>query len=259
MIKQRAPVARFAIRLAKRVVQGTWLEEPAKRAHYTLTGTKNSLYDALTIAVMRRALLPDSNAIDVGAFEGGMLKHITRLAPLGSHMAFEPLAPRYERLRRAFPRVQVHPVALGDEPGEVMFQHVVRFPALSGLRRRVDLDPLEEIREERVTVETLDHVVPAGFPVAFVKIDVEGGELGAFRGGVLTLRRTRPVVVFECGLGGADSYGAEPEEIFDLVTGTIGLRLSLMDAWLSGRAPLSRSQFAERFRKSLDFYFIAHP
>jgi len=259
LIRSRPRLARFGIGLAKRLVQGTWLEEPAKRAHYALTGTKNSLYDALTIAIMRRVLLPDSNAVDVGAFEGGLLKHIVRLAPFGRHVAFEPLPARYERLREAFPRVRVHPFALGDEPGEALFQHVARYPALSGLKRRIDLDPSEEIREERVTVETLDRMVPPGFPVAFVKIDVEGGERGVFRGGVETLRRTRPVVVFECGLGGADSYGAEPEEIFDLVTESIGLRLSLMDAWLSGRPPLSRSEFAERFRKSLDFYFIAHP
>jgi len=259
LIRQRPPVARLAIRLAKRFVQGTWLEEPAKRAHYALTGRKNSLYDALTIAVMRRALLPDSNAIDVGAFEGGMLKHIVRLAPLGSHIAFEPLPPRYEQLRRSFPRRRVHPYALGERPGEVTFQHVVRYPALSGLRRRIDLDPSEEVREERVTVETLDRVVPAGFPIALVKVDVEGGELGVFRGGVETLRRTRPIILFECGLGGADSYGAEPEAIFDLVTGPIGLRVSLLEAWLEGRDPLTRAEFAERFRKSLDFFFIAHP
>ncbi len=259
MIEERPAAARLAIRLVKRFVQGTWLEEPAKRAHFALTHRKNSLYDALTIEVMRRVLHPDSNAIDVGAFEGGMLKHIVRLAPGGSHLAFEPLPSLHERLRRAFPRVRVLPYAVGDAPGETTFQHVVRYPALSGLKRRIDLDPSEVVRGEAVTVETLDRTVPEAFPVALVKIDVEGGELGVFRGGIGTLRRTRPVIVFECGLGGADSYGARPEEIFDLVTETIGLRLSLMEAWLSGRAPLSRAEFAEQFRESLNFYFIAHP
>ncbi len=243
----------------KRFVQGTWLEEPAKRAHFALTRKRNSLYDALTIEVMRRVLRPDSNAIDVGAFEGGMLKHIVRLAPAGSHLAFEPLPERCRELARAFPRVRVLSYALGDATGEAWFQHVVRYPALSGLKRRIDLDLSEAVREETVRVETLDRTVPDGFPVALVKIDVEGGELGVFRGGIATLRRTRPVVVFECGLGGADSYGSEPEQIYDLVTETIGLRLSLMDAWLSGRAALSRAEFAEQFRQSLNFYFIAHP
>lgn len=255
MIRQRPALAR----LVKRLVQGTWLEEPAKRAHFALTHEKNSLYDALTIEVLRRVLRPDSNAIDVGAFEGGILKHIVRLAPGGNHLAFEPLPPLYERLRRAFPGVRVLPYALGEAPGETTFQHVVRYPALSGLRRRIDLDLSETVRAETVMVETLDRTVPESFPVALVKIDVEGGELGVFRGGIRTLRRTRPVIVFECGLGGADSYGARPETIYDLVTATIGLRVSLMDAWLSGRPPLSRAEFVDQFRKSLNFYFIAHP
>jgi hypothetical protein len=90
-------------------------------------------------------------------------------------------------------------------------------------------------------------------------MDVEGGELGVFRGAIRTLRRTRPVIVFECGLGGADSYGAGPGEIFDLVTGAIGLRLSLLDAWLSGKDPLPRSAFVDQFERSINFYFIAHP
>ncbi|HYQ89465.1 MAG TPA: FkbM family methyltransferase [Candidatus Binatia bacterium] len=258
MIEQRPAAARLAIRLAKGFVVGTWLEEPAKRAHFALTRKKNSLYDALTIAVMRRVLRRDSNAIDVGAFEGGMLKHIVRLAPGGRHLAFEPLPSRCGPLQRAFPNVHVFPYALGDAPGETTFQHVVRYPALSGLKRRIDLDPSEVVRGETVTVETLDRVVPEG-PVALVKIDVEGGELGVLRGGVGTLRRTRPVILFECGLGGTDSYGTEPEEIFDEVTESIGLRLSLMDAWLSGRAPLSRAGFAAQYRESLNFFFIAHP
>src|SRR4029077_11842022 len=96
-------------------------------------------------------------------------------------------------------------------------------------------------------------------PISLVKIDVEGGELGVFRGGIQTLRRSRPIIVFECGLGGADWFGVEPEEIYECVTGAIGLRISLLEAWLSGGLSLTCSQFASQFRDKLNFYFIAHP
>jgi FkbM family methyltransferase len=258
-VKPRSAPAAFAIRLVKRLVVGTRLEGPVKRAHFAMTGSKNSLYDAMTIAVMRRVLRRDSNAIDVGAFEGGMLSHMFRFAPEGHHMAFEPLPEHYERLHEAFPRAQVHPYALGELNGEITFHHVLRYPALSGARRRIDLEPSVKVREERVTMETLDRMVPEEFPVAFVKIDVEGGELGVLRGGIRTLRRTRPVVVFECGLGGADTYETGPEEVFDFVSGAIGLRLSLLDAWLAGRAALSRDAFIAQFVRSINFLFIAHP
>lgn len=250
---------RFGKRIVQRLVVGTRFEAPVKRAHFRLTGSKNSLYDALTIEVMRRVLRADSNAVDIGAFEGGMLRHMLRFAPRGSHLAFEPLPGRAEKLQRAFPTARIYPYALGESPGETAFHHVVRHPALSGLRRRIDLESSEDVRVERVTVETLDRSVPEEVPIALVKMDVEGGELGVFRGGIRTLRRTRPVIVFECGLGGADSYGAQPGEIFDLVTATIGLKLSLLDAWLSGGNPLSRSAFVDQFDQSINFYFIAHP
>ena len=245
--------------VVKRLVVGTLWEAPLKRVHSGLTGNRNSRYDWQTIAIMRRVLRADSNGIDVGAFEGGMLRHLLRFAPRGRHLAFEPIRERAETIAMRFPAATVHPVALGDTPGETIFHHVLAHPALSGLRRRSDLAADEAVSEVRVGVETLDRLVPADHPVSFVKIDVEGGELGVFRGGVETLRRTKPVVVFECGLGSADAYGVEPEEVYDAVTGAVGLKISLLEAWLAGSGALSREEFADQYRGRKNFYFVAHP
>lgn len=170
-------------RLAKHVFTGTRLEEPLKRLHHALTGRKNTLYDWQTIAIMRRVLRPDSNALDVGSFEGGMLKHMLRLAPHGRHMAFEPQPDRYDRLRREFPTVDVRPFALGDHSGIVTFHCMEQHPALSGLSRRGRDLSGERAQEIRVPMEPLDAVVPFDRPVHFIKIDVEGAEMGVFRGG----------------------------------------------------------------------------
>jgi FkbM family methyltransferase len=68
-----------------------------------------------------------------------------------------------------------------------------------------------------LTVQTarLDHLVAVETRVAFVKIDVEGGELGVLRGGERPLRRHRPIIVFEHGLGSADIFGTRPEDVWD--------------------------------------------
>ncbi len=108
-------------------------------------------------------------------------------------------------------------------------------------------------------LETLDHVIPADVQVDFVKVDVEGGELGVFRGGCATLKRCRPVVVFECGLGGADSYGTQPAELSSLLSGEIGLDIYLLDSWLSHSAPLRPEEFARQFSQGLNYYFVAAP
>lgn len=247
------------IGIAKRVITGTRWEEPVKRLHAGLTRHKNSLYDWQTIAIMRRVLRSDSTGIDIGAFEGGMLRHILRMAPQGKHWAFEPLPDQHKRLKQRFPSVEIYPCALGAEAGIAPYHHMLDRPALSGLQRRYADLQSESTRAIEVRMETLDRIIPQDATVAFVKIDVEGGELGVFQGGILTLRRTRPVVVFECGLGGADHFGAEPGQIFDLLTETIGLRISLLGDWLGGRPPLRRRAFVDEYERRSNFYFVAAP
>jgi FkbM family methyltransferase len=250
---------RFWRETAKHLVIGTRWEGPIKRAHFTLTGEKNSLYDWQAIDIMRRVLRSDSVAIDIGAFQGGMLRHMFRFAPNGRHMAFEPLPRNCARLRAAFPNADVHECALGDHVAQVPFYEALDHPALSGLRRRAKDLPLERVREIHVPLETLDRCVPRELPIALVKVDVEGGELAVFRGGVETLRRNRPVVIFECGLGGADHFDADPRGIFDLIAVEIGLEISLLGSWLARRPSLSRDGFIDQFENRRNFYFVAHP
>src|SRR5262249_24561020 len=151
-------------------------------------------------------------AVDVGAFEGGVLRHIVRRAPRGRHIAFEPLPEKRAALVRRFPNVQILPHALSDQPGEAEYHHVVKSPAVSGLRRNTALREEELVETVRVPVETLDRTVPEDAPVAFLKIDVEVGELAVLRGGVAMLRRTNPVVVFESGTAAA-WFGAGARDI----------------------------------------------
>ena len=243
----------------KQLLVGTAFEAPAKQLHYSLTRSKNSLYDLHTIAIMRRVLRPDSVAVDIGAHEGSMLRHMVRLAPQGRHVAVEPIPEKAALLRKRFPNCRVVEAAVGAAPGTAAFVEVVDQPVYSGLVRRRDLAADTRTTSYEVKIETLDRIVPAEVPVAFVKIDVEGGEYGVFAGGVETLRRCRPVVVFECGLGGADSYGTSPEALHDLVREQAMLRIYTMSGWRAMQPPLDRASFAERFHRGLDFYFVAAP
>lgn len=243
---------------AKGLILGTALESPAKLLLYRLTRSKSHLYDVQTIEILRRVLKNDSVAIDIGAFEGSMLRHMIRFAPNGRHFAFEPLPERYAALKRRFPGVSVLPCALSDAPGTQPYFEVISYPALSGLRHRASLGTLD-VRQRSVPVETLDRTIPGDVVVSLVKMDVEGGELAVFRGGIETLRRCRPVIVFECGLGGLDAFGARPEDLYALLRREIGLRLFLLEAWLAGSEELSQEEFVRQFDEGLNFYFAAAP
>jgi hypothetical protein len=98
--------------------------------------------------------------------------------------------------------------------------------------------------------------VPAATPIHFIKIDVEGGELQVLKGGAETIRRNRPVIVFEHGLGAADCYGTQPEDVYELLS-FCGLRISTMERWLHNQVSFSRDEFVGQFREHLNFYFIA--
>lgn len=230
----------------------------ASAADGAVVDDPNPRYDRETVEVIDRVLAPGDPALDIGANEGSILRSIVARSPHGRHHAFEPLPGLAEALGRRFRSVTVHQCALADERGESTFHHVVTNPAYSGLRqRRYDRDG-EQVELISVAVERLDDVVPSALPVRFVKIDVEGGELGVLQGGLELLARHRPVVVFEHGLGAADYYDTRPEQVYELFE-TCDYRTALMADWLTGNPDLSRDRFVDEFSTCRNYYFLAHP
>lgn len=254
--------------LVKRWISGTPFEKRARSIHRRLRRTAptlsdmNALCDAQTTAVMERVLDRRSNCIDVGCHEGVILDVILGMAPEGIHYAFEPLPNFYSALVQKFADMKnVHLVeaALSDAAGTASFQHVITNPAYSGLLKRRYNRPHEDVVEIQVNLRKLDDILPRGYDLHFMKIDVEGAELQVLRGAMDVLRRCRPHVVFEHGLGAADCYGTRPEHMFDLFA-NCGLRVSLMGDWLASNArkTLSREAFADEFDMGRSCYFIAH-
>src|SRR5688500_11948666 len=160
--------------------------------------------------VMAAVLPADGVFLDVGANEGNVLAEAVRLAPGGRHVAWEPVPVLAGALRERFPDVEVREAALGEEPGTADFVHVVELSSFSGLRHRpFPGDPtLEELT---VTMERLDAVLDPALRPDLVKVDVEGAELGVFRGARETLARQRPTILFEHQLGAAEYYGTSPD------------------------------------------------
>jgi FkbM family methyltransferase len=179
-------------------------------------------------------LRPTDSCLDIGAHRGGVLSDIVRLAPQGRHIAYEPLPALAAELARAFPQVDVRNAAVGAEPGEVSFSHVVADPMLSSLHDRGHSDA--ELERITVRLDKLDDALPEDFAPALIKVDVEGAELGVFQGGLETIRTHRPVIVFEHGIGGADLFGTRPSDVYDLLAGECGLRIFDMDGTAYDRA-----------------------
>lgn len=247
------------IKLVKNTLIASPLYFPIRQLHQRLFWrfSKSIRYDFETHLVMRRVLRKDSNCIDVGCYHGGVLREMLRLAPNGTHYAFEPIPELYRKLTSQFPKMKIFNLALSDTKGEATFYDVVSSRGLSGFKKR-NLQQTEVVSQIMVQTDTLDHVIPNDICVDFIKIDVEGAEMFVIKGAISTISKSKPTIVFEHGFGGADYFGASPEDIYDLLAKECGLHISLMKNWLSNEPSLSRQEFADQFYEHLNYYFMAH-
>jgi len=243
---------------------------PVRKLHAALTSLlsheedKNLLYDIQTLQVMKRALRKDSNCVDVGCHQGSILTMQMHFAPKGTHFAFEPLPRLHQGLLASFggkENVHLYDYALNDTEGTTTFQYVVSNPGYSGFKERTYERSNEEIQNITVKTNLLDNIVPKDQLIQFIKVDVEGAELQVFKGAIETIKRSRPVIIFEHGLGAADHYGTSPEDIYDLLSAQCGLHLFLMSEWLdsNGQASLNREAFCKQFSSGENYYFMAAP
>jgi FkbM family methyltransferase len=196
----------------------------------------------------------DACCVDVGCHRGVVLEQIVALAPAGRHIAFEPIPHLADELAGRFPGVDVRRSALSSEAGTASFAHVVSRPAYSGLRLR-DYPGDQSVETIEVPVETLDGALPAGYRPHLIKIDVEGGERQVLEGALETLRRARPLVVFELERGAAEHYGTRPGDLHDLLCGRAWLRV--FD--LEGGGPYTREALERCVAARRHLNFVARP
>jgi len=204
---------------------------------------------------LRTALGPADDAIDVGAHLGDITRQILASAPLGHHLAVEPLPHLARGLRESMPpSVTIAECALTDgEPGDVEFLHVVNNPGYSGLRER---DYPEEPAFEKLRVQTRrldDLVAQHGIKPKLIKIDVEGAELLVLRSARETIKEFRPVILVEHGTA-AEGYGESPATFFDLAE---ELQLRIFD--FDGNGPYDREHFVKSVRPDGYFNFLLRP
>ena len=217
-------------------------------------------YDRLTHKIIKKVVRPDSNCIDVGAHKGEILSMLIKQAPYGQHFAFEPIPHLYDKLGRSFGQfAKVYPYALSNEGGQSNFYYVENAPAYSGLKKRDYQVRKPNFKELIVQVSTLDDILPDGIVIDFIKIDVEGGEFNVLKGGKKTILASRPVIIFECGLGASNYYHTDPSKLYDYISDVLNLKLHTLKSYLAETAALSKQKFIEIYDSNEEYYFIAHP
>jgi FkbM family methyltransferase len=155
---------------------------------------------------------PGSAVLDVGANVGAYSVPLAAARPDLVVHAFEPnptVVPRLERNRNLnrIANLVVHATALADAPGEASFYRFDDDVSLSSLNRHAaELHGTPLVTSVRV--ETVDALFAReSRRVSFIKIDVQGAELGVLQGARDTIAAHRPAFLLEH----EDSHFESPE------------------------------------------------
>jgi FkbM family methyltransferase len=152
-------------------------------------------------------VLPDDPVIlDIGASIGGVTAALAKRFPSGRLIAFEAAPSVHPSLRETVRRASGAPVTVveqgvGAESGTMRFHEDGNGSGWGFLS--------EELGGVSVPVVTVDETVAALLldRVDFIKIDVEGGELGVLQGAETTLLRHQPLLLFEVNVFCLWRYG----------------------------------------------------
>ena len=151
--------------------------------------------------IISRHLRPGDVACDIGANKGSFILWLSRWCGTGRVVAFEPqpeFARRLAQVCRAtgLDNVTVEAKAVYSRSGDQdLFVPAGHSPGASLTHRAAEAKSFTTLS---VPVVALDDYFDANEPVALLKIDVEGAELGVFKGAERILRQHAPLLVFEC-------------------------------------------------------------
>jgi FkbM family methyltransferase len=203
-------------------------------------------HEAETRQVARRLLRPGMVALDVGAHVGYYARLFSQaVGPGGRVLAFEPHPRNFQALQhnlRACPNVEALALAVGEARGNAQLHDYLMMSASGSLNyderlretqqagiQAGDLAPrLKDFQPQVYTVPVvpLDELLEErGLQrVDFVKMDIEGAELGALRGLRRTLQRSPDLaLIMEYNPLGLRAFGTEPLAALDEMA-ALGLR-----------------------------------
>lgn len=150
---------------------------------------------ATELSLIRRHSRPGALACDVGANKGSYLYWMARWS--GHVVAFEPQPGLAGYLKAIAGGLALRNVTI-EQKGVSHHSGVLTLYMPSADSPEASLEPIDGARKIDVPVVALDDYFAGGERLAVLKVDVEGHELGVFRGAERILREDRPVLLFEC-------------------------------------------------------------
>ena len=188
---------------------------------------KGALYNRINLDehfiqfLYRKLYKTGRDIVDGGANRGLHTVEMSRLLSAGSGTvwAFEPIPAVINLLKQNLAaagckNVNITEAALSESGGETEFHYIRNLDGQSGIKKRQTYSDAPDIEIIRVRATTLDAFIKSIDPY-FIKLDLEGGEFPALKGGAALIQRSRPVIAFENGLAySGEAYRYTEDEFF---------------------------------------------
>jgi FkbM family methyltransferase len=177
-------------------------------------------YEKEEFAIVERivASLPSPNpvVVDIGGNVGFYSIGLKALHPNLKVHAFEPVPATASAFSancelNGFHDISLHRCALSDHHGEATFFVHKRMSVAASQQNILGVDEMEEVTCKLIPLDDLAGEIDA--PVEFIKCDVEGAELFAFRGATKVIERDQPVVFSEMLRKWSAKFDYHPNEI----------------------------------------------
>lgn len=179
----------------------------------SLNLTKYGVYEPAETALIKKLIKPDYVVLDIGANIG----YFTLIMAKQSKQlyAFEPESRNYQTLQKNIEfnnleNVHLHNVAVAEKSGSSTL-HLC--DTNRGMHRIYESQWCKEGTVNVPTIAIDDLIEYADF----IKMDIEGAELGALKGMKRLLKNHHPTLLMEFHPPSIIEYGAQPKEIFDFV------------------------------------------
>ncbi len=177
-------------------------------------------YERPEMEMALRLIDPGSTVADVGANIGWFSLNVAKQNPTARILAFEPVPPTFEWLRRNIERneienVKAFAIALSNGDGKAILYMRAGDSANASA---ANLNAGEGVMETACITRKLDDILGEA-PLDFIKCDVEGGELFVIQGAQKAIERSRPVIWAEMLRKWSAHFGYHPNRIIELLEG----------------------------------------
>jgi FkbM family methyltransferase len=205
-------------------ILGRWMYIDDKDS---LNLAKNGIYDYEQTKLIKKLVKRKHIVLDIGANIGYFTLILAKQAKLVH--AFEPEARNFQLLKKnielnKISNVKLHNMAVAETNGKTML-HLCE--PNRGMHRVYPSQWCNEGSNEIQTVRIDDMIHQADF----IKMDIEGAELGALRGMTHLLKKRDVTIIMEFHPPSIAEYGANPRDIYDFMKGSgYDIKLSLEDS-----------------------------